>query len=912
MHKILQKPSPRVPTKSAAANLYNPHEQSKEQLVERFVVRQAALRELYQAIKTSNMSGPERPYLIEGQRGTGKTTLLLRLSYEIEEDPRLQPWLIPIVLKEEAYYGIRRLYTLWKRIAQKLAFKDSKYSGLVKQMELAYEREYHPIFHERNYERTCFQMLYDALEEHSQKIVLFIDNFGELLYNFSGQELYRLYRILKECPVLRLVAASSIALEGLVSDEDRFFYDMFRKIRLQGLNKDETYAILFELARTSGKEALMTRLVEQHPGRIESLRILTGGVIRTIILLFEIFIEREAGTTLSDLEAILDTVTPLYKHRMDILSPLQRDVINAIALNWEAVSLEDISKTTLLHPDQIAAILQDLEHVFLIERIGSVPKRQLYRLQERFFNIWYLMRLSLGNGQARITWLLRFLESWYDQAGLTQLARKHTKAVSTGRCQPDSAFYLTEAFVKIGSLDQQLEHQMVFATQKLLHATNARLASESSPSDRELFCKGETYYQQKRYAKAISYFLKLKQKNDQVYFRIGYAFNKLSRYNQAIPYYLKAAKLGHVEAMLHLGMVYDYHIHNQAKALHYYTEASDRGHTDAMLNLGNLYYYRFQDYPNAKKYYLLAVKAGQERSKILSSENFSLKYLKNYLVTVVKGHTKNPEAYDIHDFPEAQHDYVQAMKYTASEAMFQLGNLYSQQLREPEKAEKFYKMAAQSGHVRAMVLLGDLYYYTQKDYKQAERFYYMAAKTHDPDGLFNLGFLYHNILKQYKKAERCYQVAAEKGQVNAMNALAWLYFEQKQEKQKSLHYIRRTLKIEHTMHTAHTAACIYLWNDLSEEAFEIAEQFMNSSEAYETLEKDILFYLMLLLAKHHYHKALTYFRSSVMDLQERFKPVYYAMLYFIGAPDYQKLPPELTEPVRDIVRQVRTMTLEYA
>ncbi|MCB9331560.1 MAG: hypothetical protein H6574_10785 [Lewinellaceae bacterium] len=61
------------------------------------------------------MEVPEQHYLILGRRGMGKTTLLLRLAYEIENDPALNSWLIPIVFNEEEY-GIRRLFNLWERV----------------------------------------------------------------------------------------------------------------------------------------------------------------------------------------------------------------------------------------------------------------------------------------------------------------------------------------------------------------------------------------------------------------------------------------------------------------------------------------------------------------------------------------------------------------------------------------------------------------------------------------------------------------------------------------------------------------------------------------------------------------------------------------------------------------------------
>ena len=62
------------------ANLYNPHEQTKEQLIESFVVRCKLFQQLFQEIKTADMTYPQQHFLIEGQRESGKTTLLLRLS----------------------------------------------------------------------------------------------------------------------------------------------------------------------------------------------------------------------------------------------------------------------------------------------------------------------------------------------------------------------------------------------------------------------------------------------------------------------------------------------------------------------------------------------------------------------------------------------------------------------------------------------------------------------------------------------------------------------------------------------------------------------------------------------------------------------------------------------------------------
>jgi len=67
----------------------------------------------------------------------GKTTLLLRLAYEIENDDALNEWLLPIVFNEEEY-SIRRLYKLWERIAVLLGDKCGEFEGLYDEMDASF------------------------------------------------------------------------------------------------------------------------------------------------------------------------------------------------------------------------------------------------------------------------------------------------------------------------------------------------------------------------------------------------------------------------------------------------------------------------------------------------------------------------------------------------------------------------------------------------------------------------------------------------------------------------------------------------------------------------------------------------------------------------------------------------------
>ena len=189
------------------AYIYNPQNQTKEELIKSYVVRLKTFQKLFKEIKTSKMEHPEQHFLIEGKRGMGKTTLLLRLSYEIENDAKLSEWLMPLVFNEEEY-SIRKLFNFWERIAELLEEKDPAFEGLKAEMDLL-SKSYSS---DDEYEKACFELLTLQLQKHEKKIILFIDNFGDMFQKFKEKEAHRLRKILQTSSDLRIFAASSVVL----------------------------------------------------------------------------------------------------------------------------------------------------------------------------------------------------------------------------------------------------------------------------------------------------------------------------------------------------------------------------------------------------------------------------------------------------------------------------------------------------------------------------------------------------------------------------------------------------------------------------------------------------------------------------------------------------------------------------
>ena len=400
-------------------NIYNPSNLTEQEIVDNFSIRKKEFNLIFDNIKNSDMKYPEQHFIIEGLRGYGKTTLLRRLYIEINKDANLKSWLIPIRFPEEQY-GIRYLFKLWEMSAKYLEIESSEFMGLYDELDSYSENP--------NYDDICFQLLERKLKEKKRKIILLIDNIGDLLKKFDLVEQQKLREILLTSAEIRIIGTSAGVLE-FTFDYGAPFFDFFKPVRLKGLSENELVTFLGSLGNVFEQEDIKTTL-KHNKAKIEVLRRLTGGVPRTIVLLFDIFVGRNNGSTFNELDAILDRVTTLYKSRMDSLSPVQQELIDIIALKWDGITSKEIADTTkTMKSKEVSAQLKQLEKYGLIEKIPLNLKNFMYQIKERFFNIWYLMRFGDRTAQNKVIWLICFLESWCSREELEEIVKEPTESV---------------------------------------------------------------------------------------------------------------------------------------------------------------------------------------------------------------------------------------------------------------------------------------------------------------------------------------------------------------------------------------------------------------------------------------------------------------------------------------------------
>jgi len=865
------------------STIYNPHEQTEQELLDGFVIREKEFNTIFQEIQKNKMQTPPQHYIIYGVRGNGKTSLLLKLFYEVRRDEDLNKWLIPIIFKEEQY-NIRTLFKLWENIAEHLEDDNKEFAGLPGKMEQLGDSD--------DYEEKCFEVLQSALESNGKKIVLLFDNFGDFLNKLKDREHQRLREVLITCSDIRIVGASTF-VDETTYDYGKPFFDFFKPVYLKGLNKEDTIKLLLKLNEkaTSGD---VKQIIENNPGRIEALRRLTSGIPRTIVLLYQIFVDSANGSSFKDLDSLLDKVTPLYKARMDDLSPQQQEITDIIAKNWDAISVNEIVPKAKMPSNAVSAQLKQLEKNRIIEKKETSTKNNLYQISERFFNIWYLMRYSRRKDKCKVRWLVNFLEIWCDKKELRIRAKNHIEGLKTGKFYDKYAYHLSEAYAQMVS-SPKMQHELIVSTREYLKSIKSDYLNELSDSDIELNEEAREYFNNDKPELALTKLLKIERKNKLQLFVIGFIYQEfLKDFKKAEEFYLLAVKKNVIDAMFCLGNIYKSEYKDYEKAEKYYLMAVERGDTEAMLNLGILYGDEFKDNKRAEQIFLMAVVKGDTTAMTI------LGYLYEH---------------EYEDYNKAEVYYLMAVEKGDVKAMVNLGRLYKNEYKDYNKAEVYYLMAVEKGDAKAMLNLANLYRNDFKDYKKAEEYYLMSVEKGDTKAMVSLGYLYDNEYNDSPKAEEFFLMAVEKGDIDAMNSLAWNYFELKIKKTEALEYAKRAFNEGQNLYNSHTYLCILLWHNEIEKAIEISNEFLKKEESYTEFSKDMELFLLLLLAKKQYHHVLNLFKENKFEIQDRYKPIYYALMSLMKNefPDeIKRMGSELEETVQEILQEIERLSKDYA
>lgn len=466
---------PGLPSSAAAAGLavsatvkYNPHLWGPEELRAIFVVRTRELEELTERVRATPAGQVPQHLLVTGSRGMGKTTLLRRLALAVEDDPQLSAQWIAVTFPEEQY-TVSTLAELWRNVLDALTDSREREGAAPAELDRL-DAEIRRIGELPADEREAATLtsLTDWVKANGRRLLLLIDSTDLLLDNLatggdagtrktrrgagprvdgSATPLWRLRNTLSHEPGVYWLGASYQALESEHAYQDAFL-DFFEPMELRPLTVAEMRSAMLALARTFGAgrgltgeaaEREMARILDTRPERLKALRAITGGNPRTTVMLYELFAAGGSDDVHSDLRRLLDTMTPLYKARMESLSDQARKLLAHLMEHWAPVSARILGEISGIATNTVSGQLLRLETEGLIEKAPLRGTRKAgYQAAERLFNVWYLMRYASRRVRQRLGWLVEFMRLWYSADEMTDLARMRAGHHAEGRlCQAE-------------------------------------------------------------------------------------------------------------------------------------------------------------------------------------------------------------------------------------------------------------------------------------------------------------------------------------------------------------------------------------------------------------------------------------------------------------------------------------------
>ena len=391
--------------------LYNPAQLSSDELKASFIARQETLEELLRIIREEKPGRPCQHFLLIGPRGMGKTTLGLRFLLSIEEVSEFAGSWQPVAFDEESY-GIGDLADFWLTALDHLS-RTTDEPRWAERADAIREDESDP---ERQavYARAALR---DFHQESGKRLILFVENldvvFGQL---GSEREVHTLRASLIERTDILLVGSANTVFDA-IRGHGQPFYEFFQLFILEGLGPEDTRRMLASYAdrnRTSD----LSETFRRERGRLETVRRLTGGNPRLLVLTCRTLIESPLGSPLEDLERLIDEQTPYFKARIEELPVQGRRVFHCLAAGWSPMLAKEVADAAKLSSSHASAQLRQLvEKGYAREIKLPSEKRVRYQVSDRFYNIYFLLRFS-RTGRHRLERLIHFLHDLFGPTGM--------------------------------------------------------------------------------------------------------------------------------------------------------------------------------------------------------------------------------------------------------------------------------------------------------------------------------------------------------------------------------------------------------------------------------------------------------------------------------------------------------------
>ena len=528
----------------------NSNAENYESIKDGFIVRTIEYETIISSLEKRKTGDSIQHELILGRRGSGKSTLLKRIEVEIAENEKLNAKYIPVNLAEEQA-GIYRLMDLWEQVLQELYLKmDEKYEA----------RSISEFDGDQAYTRYLYGEIHRFCETQKKKAVLLLDNFDRIVGNFSDDG-----NLLRETLInyrdLVLIAAST-RMDEHFWQYDQPFYEFFRRHRLDTLSSEESRLLLNHWSNSldfDNKEREKIKdFLKNHRGKVENIRLLTDGLPRTMLFFLKLVLQTEKPVEADFLKKVMDEVTPLYQERLNNQTPQMRKIILEMAFIWEAASTKEIAQRCRMESKLVAANLNTLADRKIVEIIATEKRNHLYRISERFFNMWLIVTQGNPDQKRKARWISEFLESWYNKQELQTIARKHIESLKAHTISGKEALMLSKGLSQSKYISTRYRDELIDITKAELKDTLHHYLIYMPENVSEVNEEAEVYYRKgdNKQATKLKNSIENEDESGWKEYISGLLFDNMEKYDLAEKYYLLAIEKGVEQAMCNLSLMY--------------------------------------------------------------------------------------------------------------------------------------------------------------------------------------------------------------------------------------------------------------------------------------------------------------------------------------------------------------------
>lgn len=848
-------------------NLYQSANSDYNSIKNNFIIRESEFNNIINSLLNKKTNDPLQHELILGRRGSGKSTLLKRIEIEIAENNKLTKKYISINLAEEQA-GIYRLFDLWEQVLDEMKY----------QLNIDFVlKEFSSFESNDDYTNYLYQKINELCKNHKKRIVLLLDNFDRIVENFTDDG-----NLLRETLInyndVEIIAGST-RMDEHFWRYDMPFYEFFRRHRLEALSKEEISKLLNHWSDSLDIPELKV-YIKNNPGKIENIRILTDGLPRTLQFFIQMVLQNSDANSYDYLKKIMDNVTPLYQERLNNLPAQLRKTVLEMAFIWEACTTKQLVEKVKMESKLISANLKTLVEKGIVDKIETNKKNHLYRISERFFNMWLIITQGNPEQKRKAKWLSIFLENWYDADDLKELARKHIYDLKNGKISWDKALIFSKGLSQCKHTSTIERDVIIQLTDNIKDKDIPNCMIELPKKFEDVINEMKSLLDQGELERAIEKINTIENEDDGVKFNcLGYIYEKLKDFIKAEKYYLKAVNKNNIHATHNLALLYSDLNRIEEAEKYYLKAASENKIVNAMFNLANLYV-KQEKFVLAEKYYLLAINNGS----VPSLNNLALLFY-------------NQKRYD-----ESLKYYDLAIKKGDINSLFNIASLYKT-IHNYDKAEKYYLLASKNGFHGALNNLAILKE-NQGKTEEAEKYYLLAIeKENDKKALNNLALFFHTRAK-YQKAEKYYLLAIEEENVDSLNNIAYMYYEMNAKNNEALGYINKAISLISCKAFLETQLIIEIWNGI----FNNIENRTNSiiKESNGNNLNEFLFDLLVQQQKNLIYRLFESKEFGKM-LQEKYTVLYYVALLLKNHHEENlalRIPPELKSTIDDVISKI--------